>query len=365
MIVEAWLWDCGIWADRTGRYTSPRVFSALRAIAMSGLVKIKGLRYVPSSFIDRLPHEPDKAYKHRIAKTAETRFARVSEAATFLGYDFKDDTDITNILLPTRQEDRRLFFVMMPASKNRVCLIEKLLGLDPAARIVVVPPAFTNAKELKALKKIDNRSRIIPFLPYRYSAGMQFLHQIEAENQLIASVLNVISGPYPGRSSSAFRSFLNEFCLPALDCLIDGPIERGTLIYKETEAGKLPVILCDLIHATGRMSSVVLSATGNFQEVNFGLKVLFNGVTLDLTEAFQQIMLRGGRTRGNEFTESGHDPAGIELNGYKKLLSNITIGGDVPKLDTFLNTQLLVDRIFEALDKLPAAERGHPQQTQI
>ena len=368
--VAAFLWDCGIWADQTGRYTHPRVLSALRDAETSGLVKIRGLRYFPSSaIIKRLPHEPDKAYKLREHTTSEIRKARVAKGASFLGYEFKDDTDTDNIVPPTSPEPQRLFFIVMPASKERVCLIKKLLNLDPDARIVIVPPVFRHAEKLEAFKEIDNRSRIIPFLPYRYSAGMRFLRrEQEAEHQLpMASVLNVISGPYPGRSSSAFRAFINEFCLPALDCLIEiaGRVETGDLIYKEIGTGRLPMILCHLIHATGRISSAVLSATGNFQEINFGLKVLFNGATLDLTEAFQQIVLRGGPNRGKQFTESGHDATGFALNGYSHLLANIiTDSRDVPTLETFLNTQVLVDRISQALDRLPA-EAEHPQQTQI
>lgn len=379
----AWLWDCGIWADPTGRYTGPRILAALRDAEASGLIKIIGLRHFSIPGPPQLKYEDEVAYNHRRNRTSAIRKKRVKDAAKLLDYSFTDDTDADNIeinddiddmkenrdiLLPSRDHPC-LFFVVMPDSQERVCLIKKLLNLDPNAQIVIVPPVFENADKLECLKDIDDGARIVPFLPYRYSLGMRALRKEAEQQSLTASVLTVTSGPYPRRSSSFFRAFVNEFCLPALDCLIyeQGLIEMGTLIYKETEAGLLPVILCDLIHEAGRVSSVVLSATANFQEVNFGLKALFNrGVTLDLTQAFQQIILQGGADRGKQFTESGHDASGFELNGYSHLLSNIiTQRADVPTLETFCNTQVFVDRIFQALDKLPPAESGHPQQTQI
>ena len=355
--VEAWIWDSGRWSDETGKYTQPRILSTMRHLGTSGLVDIKGLRYHSSAIGDsKLPQEPDTAHKLRIAHSSKVRRQRVEETSSFLGYEFEDDTN-TEIFLPTA-EHRRLFFVTMPACEERVCVVNQLLSVDPDARIVIAPPAFTDLNELDSLIKNDTRERVIPFLPYRYSGGMASVR--EHAQPIQAVLLNVISGAYPGRLSSAFTTFLTEFCLPALDCLIhlSGRVLTGTTTY--TEAGMVPVIICNSIHETGIVSSATLSATGNFGDVNFTLRVLFNGATFDLTDAFKHSVLRGGPNR-NKFTESGHDASGWELNGYSQLLSNTFTGSsDVPTLNGFRNTQSLVNGLFQALATLSDGE--HPQQ---
>lgn len=368
---EAWVWDSGIWADPTGKFSRPRVFAALRALEESGLVKIRGLTYIDTRTpIEEkpLPEEPEQAYTHRISKSSEVRRRRVESTAEVLRYNFLryneentfNDTPARGIQLPSKEDAvRRLFFLFMPVSEKRNGVISRLLDMDPDARVVIAPPACTDAAELETLQKIDPCQRVIPFLPYRYARDVKEVYKaVQSESEsLEGSFLHVISGPYPAVHSDTFRAFLSEFCLPALDCLIyiSGGVERGRLIHKKA-AGLLPVIVGNFLHAPTEyaanvISSVVLSTTGNFQETNFGAKFLFNsGLTIDLTD-FKNSVWRGGHNRGgNRFSESGPDPSEWELNGYKHLLENIITDGEVPTLDEFLDTQKLVDALFGAFE---------------
>lgn len=88
---EALVWDSGLWADPTGKFSRPRVLSALRALEESGLVKIRGLTYMDTRTpIEEKPLPQELTITHKFVGWVEHKPIRKSTPEN----DFQDAKDL-------------------------------------------------------------------------------------------------------------------------------------------------------------------------------------------------------------------------------------------------------------------------------
>ena len=358
------IFDAGYWGGRLSN--ARRMLPCLREAEMAGQLKITQLHYVwgDADLNQQLKNEPSLVHTKWKEATSEIRRERVRYTAKSFKYGFNDDTDIENIKLP-QENDHFIIVIVMPPSPQRNRLITQLVQQTTKTPILIVPPAFSNTDELTQVKETDQKQNLIPFLPYRFSKGMQALIKRQKKIDLESALVEVTSGPYPARGAG-FRPWLYEYCLPFLDCLVHvaGNVEEGNLLFKETQQTgiRLPILLGNWIHETGVVSSCVFTATGNFQQINFLMTAFFKGERLSLTSAFREIEHR--QTNRHKFTESGHDLSVAERNGYLKFIrKSINRDPKLPTLTSFLETQRLLDAIYQALIQLPPSPL--PQQKRI
>ena len=370
------LWDSGHWRGKGG-LSRPRILSAVRNLELTGQLRISEMRYVKTEteLSKRLPNEHRRSHRIREEKRHKIQGLRVKRTADSLGYIHHEENLETQTLHPIPPDQKLLLIVVMPPGDERTRLITKLLRLENIeASLVIAPAVWKDIVELEiVIEATRNQTRVVPvpFSAYRFSRAMQNLAQQKNEGKVLEILqASVLSGKYPRFGKIGFRSFLSEFAYPLIDSVlhaVDSPIESGSIIYKETQKGRCPCLIINVVHKNGVVTVLNISAIAQFQTVNLAGTAFFSGTRLHFTDAFRDSVSyeEDGSVKSSEASR-GHDAGGVEdRNGYATLLSNIINHQNnqndlpVPTLESFRNTQAFLDFIFESLSTMKKKSQTH------
>ncbi len=349
--------DSGEFSDRTGLFSSPRIFATIRDFASRRDLTIEKMQVVASRKSDPLPGESHLDRAKRDLRKLEVEYLRVERTAiTTFGLDPKQIKAIEPEALTDEMSDLDMILIVMRPSRVRSELIINSAKLVES--VVVYPPYFSNISQIQEIQEnLDNAvDRIKLWLPYRYSvASREILERFSSsKGKRIAAVqLTVHTSPYP---SSAF---ISEYSLPFIDLLtvIAGSPLHGTINFQLVDG--LPILGMQIWHDNNSTvpvlsSSLLTTAGGALQHMEPGFMIVHatQPENIQTIHSFTGIIHRKG-TGYNEVTDVSHDASAAELTGYSVLLKKCIENGweqderqPTPTLESFESIQLILDQLL-------------------
>lgn len=348
--------DSGEFSDKTGRFSSPRIFNLIRSFEARGDLKIKTMKVVASAEAAPLPEENHVRRAIRDVHRWEQESRRVQRTATTT---FRLDQEIKVIEPEALESEMRglnldMILIVMRPSATRSRFIENAAQF--VKQVIVFPPYFDEMNQLQELQSVLGKTadRITLWLPYRYSVACREIldrFSVRKGKRIAAVELSVQTSPYPR------AEFLNSYSLPFVDLLvlIAGTPLRGSINYQFTDG--LPLFGMQIWHENTvpvLSSTVLTTAGGALQYMESGKITVYSTEQehIQTVNTFTGIIHR--KAGYHEYTEVSHDPSSADLTGYSILLNRCLENGweqdeekQRPTLESFKSTQLVLDQLLD------------------
>ena len=355
--------DSGEWTTPDCRISEPRVYPVIRQLITEGKIEITSMFYIESPskpFPSALKRKAARKIKENGRKTDReieeevnqdrrcVERKRVAFTAERFSVPLENIKDIKDI---KKDIDADIIIISDRPDKHRNDVIEALLD-QTQAKFIVITPYFSNVKEIKALKEIPGaEDRLIPYLPYRFATGV-----LDAADYLNRDALKVVAAQLHV-TASQFRvdSFIAEFCMPFLDVLgcFVGSTTDIEVFYTTPDA--LPVISATARHENDGVSSLLLSCAGGSLQHTDHCQILLFTSSPAFFELSRSLTLCTYRSAAHHVTRQfSHDIVSAAINGSQPLMEKI-LGlskspcTTLPRLSTFLRTQILIEDLVKAV----------------